>query len=206
MRVVDEEILKKEGNENWRITLRIQCQSGRIDSIDFPQIYCRFCRRKLFQNVPSHPTTSVDTLFNSTISDFSSLCSQATTATAVAISNNDAVLSRCPSALFPRVSTFRYLTSQAVYKNICRIIFCQSKLWRTLMINDTTAWTMLQQTCSYRKLTRARCVLVYLHFNQVELFNKGKCISRSMLLCLLKIIMREWLWIIKATYVAVHSR
>lgn len=70
----------------------------RIDSIDFEQIYRRFRKRKLFPNVPSHPTTSVDTLFNSMVLDF--LSQQFYSQTTTAVSNNGAVLSRCLSVLF----------------------------------------------------------------------------------------------------------
>ena len=191
MRVVDEEILKrKERKLKNYIKDSVPKRSNRLDR--FPADLLSFLQKEV---VPERAFAPYDVCryviqFHN-IGFLFSVCSQTTTATAVAVSNNDAVLSRCPSALFPRVSTFRYLTSQAAYKNICRIIFCQSKLRKTLTINDTTAWVMLQQTCSSPKLTRAKCVLVYLHFNQVILFNKGKCISRSMLLCLLKIIMRE---------------
>lgn len=87
----------------------------RINFIDFEQIYRRFCRRKLFPNVPSHPTTSVDTLFNSMVLDFPSQqpAVRLQLQTATAVSNNDAVPSKCPSPrFFHPVSPFRRLTGE----------------------------------------------------------------------------------------------
>lgn len=125
--------------------------SSAKNRIDFRQIYRRLCWRKLFQNVASHPTTSVDTLFNSMVLDFPSqqpavkLQLQLQLQYLTTMRFYQCVL----PLLFPAFSTFRRLTDQTACKNICRIIFSQPKSPRIL---GTIVWTMNKHVVSVNSI------------------------------------------------------
>lgn len=108
---------ENEGDENWRIILRIRDRNESIPSISNRSIVVsvkgscsRMCLRALRRLSIRY---SIPWYWISFLSS----------STTTAVSNNDAVLSRCLSVLFffPRLFMFRYLTGQMAGKNICKI-------------------------------------------------------------------------------------